>query len=53
LGLSYRTADQGAIARAALAAPLGEAIRRVHEQCGVAGSVCIATCNHAEWVFAA
>ncbi len=53
LGLSYRTADQDAIARAALAPPVGEAMRRLHEECGFAESVYIATCNRVEWVFAA
>jgi glutamyl-tRNA reductase len=52
LGLSYRTADQGAIACAALATPVGEAIRRMHDQCGFAESVYLATCNRVEWVFA-
>jgi len=52
LGLSYRTADQDAIARAALASPLGEAIRKMHDQCGFAESVYLATCNRVEWVFA-
>jgi glutamyl-tRNA reductase len=52
LGLSYRTADQDAIARAALTSPLGEAIRKMHEQCGFAESVYLATCNRVEWVFA-
>src|SRR5512135_1580889 len=51
LGLSYRTADQSAIARSALGAPLGEAIRRMHERCGFAESVYIATCNRVEWAF--
>jgi glutamyl-tRNA reductase len=51
LGLSYRTADQGAIARAALTPPLGEAIRKMHERCGFAESVYLATCNRVEWVF--
>jgi len=51
LGLSYRTADQSAIARSALAAPLSETIRRMHERCGFAESVYLATCNRVEWVF--
>ncbi len=51
LGLSYRTADQSAIARSALAAPLGETIRAMHERCGFAESVYLATCNRVEWVF--
>lgn len=51
LGLSYRTADQSAIARSALGAPLGEAIRRLHEKYGFAESVYLATCNRVEWVF--
>jgi glutamyl-tRNA reductase len=51
LGLSYRTADQSAIARCALGAPLGESIRRIHERCGFAESVYLATCNRVEWVF--
>lgn len=52
LGLSYRTADQDAIGRAALASPLGDAIRKMHDQCGFAESVYLATCNRVEWVFA-
>jgi len=51
LGLSYRTADQSAIARSALGAPLGEAIRRQHEKFGFAESVYLQTCNRVEWVF--
>jgi len=51
LGLSYRTADQSAIARSALDAPLSEAIRRMHERGGFAESVYLATCNRVEWVF--
>ena len=77
LGLSYRTADQSAIARSALGAvarvarpdgadgaseescasprtsgaPLSESIRRMHEKCGFAESVYLATCNRVEWVF--
>ncbi len=51
LGLSYRTADQSAIARSALGAPLSEAIRRMHERCGFAESVYLATCNRVEWTF--
>ncbi len=51
LGLSYRTADQSAIARCSLGAPLGEAIRQLHERCGLAESVYLATCNRVEWVF--
>jgi glutamyl-tRNA reductase len=51
LGLSYRTADQDAIARAALATPLGEAIRKMHEECAFAESVYLATCNRVEWIF--
>jgi glutamyl-tRNA reductase len=53
LGLSYRTADQGAIARAAARVPSAEAIRKMHEDCGVAESVFISTCNRVEWVIAA
>ncbi len=53
LGLSYRTADQAAIARATLPAPVGEAMRRMHDQCGFSESVYIATCNRVEWVFVA
>jgi glutamyl-tRNA reductase len=77
VGLSYRTADQSAIARSALGAaaldarpdradgasevscasrrtsgaPLSEAIRRLHERCGFAESVYLATCNRVEWIF--
>ena len=51
LGLSYRTADQSAIARSALGAPLSESIRRMHERCGFAESVYLATCNRVEWAF--
>ena len=51
LGLSYRSADQSAIARSALGAPLGESIRRFHERCGFAESVYLATCNRVEWAF--
>ena len=51
LGLSYRTADQSAIAHSALGAPLGEAIRRFHERCGFSESVYLATCNRIEWTF--
>jgi glutamyl-tRNA reductase len=51
LGLSYRTADQSAIARSALGAPLGETIRRMHEKFGFEESVYLQTCNRVEWVF--
>ncbi len=53
LGLSYRTADQGAIARAAACVPSAEAIRKLHEECGVAESVFLSTCNRVEWLIAA
>ncbi len=53
LGLSYRTADQGAIARAAACTPSAEAIRRMHEECGLAESLYLATCNRVEWLVAA
>ena len=52
LGLSYRTADQGCIARAAAASPTGDAIRKVHADCGLVESVLLSTCNRVEWVFA-
>jgi glutamyl-tRNA reductase len=51
LGLSYRTADQDAIARAAAAASTSEAIRKMHEECGLAESVYLSTCNRVEWLF--
>jgi glutamyl-tRNA reductase len=53
LGLSYRTADQGAIARAAARAPSAEAIRKMHDDCGLGESLYLATCNRVEWVIVA
>ena len=53
LGLSYRTADQGTIARAAACAPSAEAIRKMHEECGFAESMYLSTCNRVEWLVAA
>jgi len=53
LGLSYRTADQGAIARAAALTPSAEAIRKMHDECGLAESMYLATCNRVEWLVAA
>ena len=53
LGLSYRTADQSAIARAAALVPSADAIRRMHEECGLAESVFLSTCNRVEWLVAA
>jgi len=50
LGLSYRTADQGAIARAAARTPTAESIRKMHEECGFAESLFLATCNRVEWI---
>ncbi len=53
LGLSYRTADQGAIARAASCTPSAEAIRKLHDECGLAESVYLSTCNRVEWLVVA
>ena len=53
LGLSYRTADQGTIARAAACAPTSEAIRKMHDECGFAESMYLSTCNRVEWLVAA